>query len=73
MKCWVEFGFVQTFRPTILVDGKMLDCFAALPTKLYPQAGHVRPPIANHELRPRLLACVYSYNNEIPSLEEVGG
>ena len=29
--------------------------------------------LANHELRPRLLACVYSYNNEIPSLEEVGG
>ena len=22
----------------------MLECFAALPTKLYPQEGHVRPP-----------------------------
>ena len=50
----------------------MLECFDALPTKLYPKAGHVRP-LANHELRRRLLACVYSYNNEIASLEEVGG
>ena len=44
IKCWIEVAFGQTFRPTILVDEKMLECFAALPTKLYPQAGHVRPP-----------------------------
>ena len=24
-------------------------------------------PLANHELRPRLLACVYSYNRELKS------
>ena len=39
-----RFAFGQTIRPTILVDEKMLECFAALPTNLYPQAGHVRPP-----------------------------
>ena len=44
IKCWIEFAFGQTFRPTILVDEKMLECFAALPTKLYPREGHVRPP-----------------------------
>ena len=36
-------SFDQTFRPTILVNEKMLECFAALLTKLYPEAGHVRP------------------------------
>ena len=50
----------------------MLECFAALPTKLYPQKGHVRLP-RQSRIKARLLACVYSYNNEIPSLEEVGG
>ena len=40
----MEFAFGQTFRPTILVDEKMIECFAALQTKLFPQAGHVHPP-----------------------------
>ena len=39
----IEFAFDQTFRPTILMDEKLLEWFAALPTKLHPQAGHVRP------------------------------
>ena len=34
----------QPFRPTIVVDEKMLECFSALPTKVYPQEGHVRVP-----------------------------
>ena len=44
IKCWIEFACGQTFRPTILVDKKLLECFAALPTKLYSQEGHARPP-----------------------------
>ena len=44
IKCWIEFAFGQTFRPTILVDEKMRECFAALSTELYPQGGHVRSP-----------------------------
>ena len=39
--CQIEFGFDQTFCPTILLDEKMSQCFAALPTKLYPEASHV--------------------------------
>ena len=41
LKCWIEFDFNQTLCPTILLNEKMLQCFAALPTKLYPEASHV--------------------------------
>ena len=36
----MEFAFDQTVRPTILLD--LLQCFAALPTKLCPGSSHVR-------------------------------
>ena len=36
IKCWIEFDFDQTLIcPTILLDDKMLQCFAALPTKFF--------------------------------------
>ena len=46
IKCWIEFAFDQTFRPTILVDKSMLERFAALPTKLstsFPGLSRTRP------------------------------
>ena len=42
MKCWMEFGFDQTLRPTIVLEETLLQCFAALPTKLCPESSHVR-------------------------------
>ena len=42
IKCWIEFAFDQTLQPTILFDAAMLQCFAALPTKLCPDSSHVR-------------------------------
>ena len=61
IKRWIDFAFDQTFRPTILVDEKLLEWFAALPTKLHPQAGHVRPASQSRIAilflkKPRLLA-----------------
>ena len=41
IKCWIEFDFDQALCPTILLDEKMLQCFDALPTKLYLEASHV--------------------------------
>ena len=38
----MEFAFDQTLRPTILLDATMLQCFAALPTKLCPESSHIR-------------------------------
>ena len=50
----------QTLRPTILLDETMLQCFAALSTKLYHEASHVRfasqSRIAILFFKPRLLA-----------------
>ena len=42
IKGWIEFAFDQTLQPIILLDAKMLQCFAALSTKLCPESSHVR-------------------------------
>ena len=51
----MEFAFDQTLRPTILLDATMLQCFAALPTKLCPESSHVRAD-RYFILKPGLLA-----------------
>ena len=43
IKCWIEFTFVQTLYPTILLNETMLQCFVALPTKCYPEVSHMGP------------------------------
>ena len=30
IKCWIEFAFVQTSRPPILLDQQLLQCFATI-------------------------------------------
>ena len=44
IKCWMDFAFDQTLRRTILLDATMLQCLAALPTKLCPESSHFRAP-----------------------------
>ena len=41
IKCWIEFDFDQTLCPTFLLDETMLQCFAALPTNMCPEASYV--------------------------------
>ena len=40
----MDFAFDQTLRRTILLDATMLQCLAALPTKLCPESSHFRAP-----------------------------
>ena len=41
-KCWIEFAFDQTLRPTTSARRNNVAVFAALPTKLRPESSHVR-------------------------------
>ena len=57
IKCWIEFAFDQTLRPTILLDvTTVLQYLAALSTKLCPESSHVRAASQSRiDFKPKLL------------------